>query len=249
MIYFKFNCTAFYWKQLAYKTMKAILLSIAVILLIGCASLPKYTILNNRQHSIYYTREQTSELNKRVCTLIRKSKERRDFDSIYVYHIAICQLTSQLGGTAKSPSDFIKEDFTDSVFLSISRLGRMKVKALGQGKTFLSTESIVLKKDKSLGGVGWIQFFSAASSGVKTFLPEDISELVDILDDDDFIGFFQVINLDNKVGNALFAVTRQRNVVVFTYGAGSSTTITKWKLKDFGDKYLGLRPFRDMLVK
>ena len=229
--------------------MKAILLSIAVILLIGCASLPKYTILNNRQHSIYYTREQTSELNKRVCTLIRKSKERRDFDSIYVYHIAICQLTSQLGGTAKSPSEFIKEDFTDSVFLSISRLGRMKVKALGQGKTFLSTESIVLKKDKSLGGVGWIQFFSAASSGVKTFLPEDISELVDILDDDDFIGFFQVINLDNKVGNALFAVTRQRNVVVFTYGAGSSTTITKWKLKDFGDKYLGLRPFRDMLVK
>ena len=243
MIYFKFNCTVFYWKQLAYKTMKARLLSIAaVILLLGCASLPKYTILN-RQHSIYYTREQTSELNKRVCTLIRKSKERRDFDSIYVYHIAICQLTSQLGGTAKSPSEFIKEDFTDSVFLSISRLGRMKVKALDQGKTFLSTESIVLKKDKSLGGVGWIQFFSAASSGVKTFLPEDLSALVAILEDDDFIGFFQVINLDNKVGNALFAVTRQRNVVVFTYGAGSSTTITKWKLKDFGDKYLGLRLF------
>lgn len=242
MIYFKFNCTVFYWKHLAYKTMKAILLSIAVILLIGCASLPKYTILN-KQHSIYYTREQTSELNKRVCTLIRKSKERRDFDSIYVYHIAICQLTSQLGGTAKSPSEFIKEDFTDSVFLSMSRLGRMKVKALDQGKTFLSTESIVLKKDKSLGGVGWIQFFSASSSGVKTFLPEDLSALVAILEDDDFIGFFQVINLDNKVGNALFAVTRQRNVVVFTYGAGSSTTITKWKLKDFGDKYLGLRLF------
>lgn len=242
MIYFKFNCMAFYWKHLVYKTMKAILLSIAVILLIGCASLPKYTILN-RQHSIYYTREQTSELNKRICTLIRKSKERRDFDSIHVYHIAICQLTSQLGGTAKSPSDFIKEDFTDSVFLSISRLGRMKVKALGQGKTFLSTESIVLKKDKSLGGVGWIQFFTAASSGVKTFLPEDISELVDILDDDDFIGFFQVINLDNKVGNALFAVTRQRNVVVFTYETESPTALTKWDLKDFGDKYLGLRLF------
>lgn len=243
MIYFKFNCTAFYWKQLAYKTMKAILLSIAaVILLIGCASLPKYTILN-RQHSIYYTREQTSELNKRICTLIRKSKERRDFDSIHVYHIAICQLTSQLGGTAKSPSEFIKEDFTDSVFLSISHLGRMKVKVLEQGKTFLSTESIVLKKDKSLGGVGWIQFFTAASSGVKTFLPEDISELVDILDDDDFIGFFQVINLDNKVGNALFAVTRQRNVVVFTYETESPTALTKWDLKDFGDKYLGLRLF------
>ena len=183
--------------------MKAILLSIAVIPLIGCASLPKYTILN-RQHSIYYTREQTSELNKRVCTLIRKSKERRYFDSIYVYHIAICQLTSQLGGTAKSPSEFRKEDFTDSVFLSISRLGRMKVKALDQGKTFLSTESIVLKKDKSLGGVGWIQFFSAASSGVKTFLPEDLSALVAILEDDDFIGFFQVINLYNKVENVLF---------------------------------------------
>lgn len=243
MIYFKFNCTAFYWKQLAYKTMKAILLSIAaVILLIGCASLPKYTILS-RQHSIYYTREQTSELNKRICTLIRKSKERRDFDSIHVYHIAICQLTSQLGGTAKSPSEFIKEDFTDSVFLSISHLGRMKVKVLEQGKTFLSTESIVLKKDKSLGGVGWIQFFTAASSGVKTFLPEDISELVDILDDDDFIGFFQVINLDNKVGNALFAVTRQRNVVVFTYETESPTALTKWDLKDFGDKYLGLRLF------
>ena len=243
MIYFKFNCTAFYWKQLAYKTMKAILLSIAaVILLIGCASLPKYTILN-RQHSIYYTREQTSELNKRICTLIRKSKERRDFDSIHVYHIAICQLTSQLGGTAKSPSEFIKEDFTDSVFLSISHLGRMKVKVLEQGKTFLSTESIVLKKDKSLGGVGWIQFFTAASSGVKTFLPEDISELVDILDDDDFIGFFQVINLDNKVGNALFAVTRQRNVVVFTYETESPTALTKWDLKDCGDKYLGLRLF------
>ena len=243
MIYFKFNCTAFYWKHLAYKTMKARLLSItAVILLIGCASLPKYTILN-RQHSIYYTREQTSELNKRICTLIRKSKERRDFDSIHVYHIAICQLTSQLGGTAKSPSEFIKEDFTDSVFLSISHLGRMKVKVLEQGKTFLSTESIVLKKDKSLGGVGWIQFFTAASSGVKTFLPEDISELVDILDDDDFIGFFQVINLDNKVGNALFAVTRQRNVVVFTYETESPTALTKWDLKDFGDKYLGLRLF------
>ena len=243
MIYFKFNCTAFYWKHLAYKTMKARLLSItAVILLIGCASLPKYTILN-RQHSIYYTREQTSELNKRICTLIRKSKERRDFDSIHVYHIAICQLTSQFGGTAKSPSEFIKEDFTDSVFLSISHLGRMKVKVLEQGKTFLSTESIVLKKDKSLGGVGWIQFFTAASSGVKTFLPEDISELVDILDDDDFIGFFQVINLDNKVGNALFAVTRQRNVVVFTYETESPTALTKWDLKDFGDKYLGLRLF------
>jgi hypothetical protein len=214
--------------------MKAILLSIAaVILLIGCASLPKYTILN-RQHSIYYTREQTSELNKRVCTLIRKSKERRDFDSIYVYHIAICQLTSQLGGTAKSLSEFIKEDFTDSVFLSMSRLGRMKVKALDQGK---------------IGGVCWIQFFSASSSGVKTFLPEDLSALVAILEDDDFIGFFQVINLDNKMGNVLFAVTRQRNVVVFTYGSGSSTTITKWKLKDFGDKYLGLRPFRDTFVK
>ena len=222
--------------------MKAILLSIAVILLIGCASLPKYTILN-KQHSIYYTREQTSELNKRVCTLIRKSKERRDFDSIYVYHIAICQLTSQLGGTAKSPSEFRKEDFTDSVFLSISRLGRMKVKALDQGKTFLSTESIVLKKDKSLGGVGWIQFFTAASSGVKTFLPEDISELVDVLEDDDFIGFFQVINLDKKMGNALFAVTRQRNVVVFTYETESPTALTKWDLKDFGDKYLGLRSF------
>ena len=222
--------------------MKAILLSIAVILLIGCASLPKYTILN-RQHSIYYTQEQTSELNKRVCTLIRKSKERRDFDSIYVYHIAICQLTSQLGGTAKSPSEFMKEDFTDSVFLSISHLGRMKVKALDQGKTFLSTESIVLKKDKSLGGVGWIQFFTAASSGVKTFLPEDVSELVDILEDDDFIGFFQVINLDKKVGNALFAVTRQRNVVVFTYETESPTALTKWDLKDFGDKYLGLRSF------
>lgn len=242
MLYFKSNCTVFYWKHLAYKTMKAILLSIAVILLIGCASLPKYTILN-RQHSIYYTQEQTNELNKRVCTLIRKSKERRDFDSIYVYHIAICQLTSQLGGTAKSPSEFIKEDFTDSVFLSIFHLGRMKVKALDQGKTFLSTESIVLKKDKSLGGVGWIQFFTAASSGVKTFLPEDISELVDILDDDDFIGFFQVINLDKKVGNALFAVTRQRNVVVFTYEAESPTVLTKWDLKDFGDKYLGLRLF------
>ena len=210
--------------------MKARLLSItAVILLIGCASLPKYTILN-RQHSIYYTREQISELNKRVCTFIRKSKERRYFDSIYVYHIAICQLTSQFGGTAKSPSEFIKEDFTDSVFLSMSRLGRMKVKALDQGKTFLSTESIVLKKDKSLGGVCWIQFFSASSSGVKTFLPEDLSALV-------------------AMGNVLFAVTRQRNVVVFTYGAGSSTTITKWKLKDFGDKYLGLRPFRDTFVK
>lgn len=242
MLYFKSNCTVFYWKHLAYKTMKAILLSIAVILLIGCASLPKYTILN-RQHSIYYTQEQTNELNKRVCTLIRKSKERRDFDSIYVYHIAICQLTSQLGGTAKSPSEFIKEDFTDSVFLSIFHLGRMKVKALDQGKTFLSTESIVLKKDKSLGGVGWIQFFTAASSGVKTFLPEDISELVDILEDEDFIGFFQVINLDKKVGNALFAVTRQRNVVVFTYEAESPTALTKWDLKDFGDKYLGLRSF------
>ena len=78
---------------------------------------------------------------------------------------------------------------------------------------------------------------------MKTFLPEDLSALVAILENDDFIGFFQVINLDNKVGNALFAVTRQRNVVVFTYGAGSSTTITKWKLKDFGDKYLGLRLF------
>ena len=223
--------------------MKARLLSIAtVILLLGCASLPKYTILN-RQHSIYYTREQTNELNKRVCTLIRKSKERRDFDNIYVYHIAICQLTSQLGGTAKSPSEFIKEDFTDSVFLSISHLGRMKVKALEQGKTFLSTESIVLKKDRSLGGVGWIQFFTAASSGVKTFLPEDISELVDILEDDDFIGFFQVINLDKKVGNALFTVTRQRNVVVFTYETESPTALTKWDLKDFGDKYLGLRLF------
>lgn len=223
--------------------MKARLLSIAtVILLLGCASLPKYTILN-RQHSIYYTREQTNELNKRVCTLIRKSKERRDFDNIYVYHIAICQLTSQLGGTAKSPSEFIKEDFTDSVFLSISHLGRMKVKALEQGKTFLSTESIVLKKDRSLGGVGWIQFFTAASSGVKTFLPEDVSELVDILEDDDFIGFFQVINLDKKVGNALFTVTRQRNVVVFTYETESPTALTKWDLKDFGDKYLGLRLF------
>ena len=223
--------------------MKARLLSIATgILLLGCASLPKYTILN-RQHSIDYTREQTNELNKRVCTLIRKSKERRDFDSIYVYHIAICQLTSQLGGPAKSPSEFIKEDFTDSVFLSISHLGRMKVKALEQGKTFLSTESIVLKKDRSLGGVGWIQFFTAASSGVKTFLPEDVSELVDILEDDDFIGFFQVINLDKKVGNALFAVTRQRNVVVFTYETESPTALTKWDLKDFGDKYLGLRLF------
>ena len=84
---------------------------------------------------------------------------------------------------------------------------------------------------------------------MKTFLPEDLSALVAILEDDDFIGFFRVINLYNKVGNVLFAVTRQRKVVVFTYGAGSSTTITKWKLKDFGDKYLGLRPFRDTFVK
>ena len=72
---------------------------------------------------------------------------------------------------------------------------------------------------------------------MKTFLPEDLSALVAILEDDDFIGFFQVINLDNKVGNALFAVTRQRNVVVFTYEAESPTALTKWDLKDFDKEY------------
>ena len=210
-------------------------------LLVGCATTPRYVVLN-KQQSIFYTPEQINELNDLTCYLIGHCQEKREFDSIYVYHVRQCFLPFVYDYSSRQLlHPFAKEDLVDSVFLKKLMTGHFPYRrALGHGKKeFPYTFSLVFRKDKTYGGFAWMSWFTERRFAMKVRIPP--ADFINELENDSVFGILSLCNMEEWEGeqNILFAITRDKRIKVFSYN--DSTTLKRWTLKEFGEKCLKLR--------
>jgi len=207
-------------------------------LLVGCATTPRYVVLN-KQQSMFYSPEQVNELNNLTRYLIKRSREGKFLDSIYVYHVRAFNIPFKVDIIDPDVriSPFVDEDFCGPGFLNKVCAEPIYSLALGsRKKKYPHTDSFVFSKDKTYGGWAWMGWFTGRYSGVKVTFPP--AELINEFENDSLTGFFSLFNMEyhRDIGKVIFATTRDGGVKVFSYN--DSTILRRWTLKEFGEKYL-----------
>ena len=207
-------------------------------LLVGCATTPRYVVLN-KQQSMFCNSEEIKELNYLACLAIGRGTERKELDSIYIYHVRICTTPlSWADDSIISHYKFVDEDFDKAIFfkyLSPSSWVYNGFWGLGKEKRYPYTHTFVFDKNKRYAGFVSAQWFKGRS-WAKQIVPP--AALIKELENDSLTGLFAlgIYGISNGNRNTIFATTRNGDIKVFSYN--DSITLEKLTLKEFGEKYI-----------